>query len=71
MEKKLYKSEKDKIITGVCGGIAECYNLDSTIVRLILAAVTCFYGTGLVLYIVAALIMPEKPNTFTDQNNSD
>lgn len=65
MEKKLYKSKDDKMITGVCGGIAEYCNCDPTIVRLICAAITCFYGSGLVLYIIAALIMPELENTNT------
>ena len=60
MEKRLCKSNKDKIIAGVCGGIAEYYNWDPTIVRLVWAVITCFYGTGLVLYIVAALIFPER-----------
>lgn len=63
MEKRLCKSNKDKIIAGVCGGIAEYYNWDPTIVRLVWAVITCFYGTGLVLYIVAALIFPERPSS--------
>lgn len=61
MTRKLYKSETDKKISGVCGGIAETYNLDSTIVRLIWAVFALVYGTGLVLYIVAAIIIPDKP----------
>ena len=63
MEKRLCKSNKDKIIAGVCGGIAEYYNWDPTIVRLVWAVITCFYGTGLVLYIVAALSFPERPSS--------
>ena len=62
-KKKLYRSMTDKKLCGVCGGIAEYYNWDPTIVRLVWAVITCFYGTGLVLYIVAALIFPERPSS--------
>ena len=50
----------DKKIAGVCGGIAEYLNVDSTIVRLICIALVFGWGTGLLAYIVAALIMPTK-----------
>lgn len=60
--KKLYKST-DKKIDGVCAGIAEFFEIDPTLVRLIYALITLFsagFG-GLVLYIVLAFIMPRKP----------
>ena len=60
MKKRLYKSMTDKKIAGVCGGIAENLNVDSTIVRLICIALVFGWGTGLLAYIVAALIMPIK-----------
>ena len=60
MKKKLYRSTKDKKIAGVCGGIAEYLNVDSTIVRLICIALIFGWGTGLLAYIVAALVMPIK-----------
>ena len=57
--KRLYKSQTDKKLCGVCGGIAEYFNIDSTLVRLIwLIAVICF-GTGILAYIIAAVIMPD------------
>lgn len=56
--KKLYKSQTDKKICGVCGGVAEYLNIDPTIVRLIWAVLIVCYGTGLLLYILAALILP-------------
>lgn len=62
MEKKLYKSNTDKKLAGVCGGIAEYFNIDSTIVRLILAVFTLLGGAGILAYIVAALVMPNQPN---------
>lgn len=55
---KLYKSRTDHKLCGVCGGLAECLGIDSTIVRLIWAILVVFCGTGVLLYIIAALIMP-------------
>ena len=60
MEKKLYKSNTDKKLCGVCGGVAEYFNIDSTIVRLGWAFATIFVGAGILAYIIAALIIPEK-----------
>ncbi len=60
MNKKLYRSSTDKKIAGVCGGIAEYMNVDSTIVRLIAVLLVFGCGSGLLAYIVAALIMPIK-----------
>ena len=57
--KKLTKSLTDRKFAGVCGGIAEYLGCDSTIVRLVFAALGCCAGCGLLLYIVAALIMPD------------
>lgn len=61
MEKKLYKSTTDKKIAGVCGGVAEYFGLDSTLVRIGYAALIIFAGTGLLLYIICALVMPDRP----------
>lgn len=60
MEKKLYRSLTDKKIAGVCGGIAEYMNVDSTVVRLVAILLVFGWGAGLLAYIVAALIMPVK-----------
>ncbi|MDD6214011.1 MAG: PspC domain-containing protein [Firmicutes bacterium] len=57
--KKLYKSQTDRKICGVCGGIAEYFNIDSTIVRLIWAILVFCFGTGILAYIIAALVMPD------------
>ncbi len=62
MEKKLYKSNTDKKLAGVCGGLAEYLGIDSTIVRLLLVLAVLFAGVGVLAYIIAALVMPEKPN---------
>ena len=59
--KKLFKSTSDKKLCGVCGGIAEYFNIDSTIVRLIWVLLSFFCGSGILAYIIAALIMPTFP----------
>ncbi|MBP3261401.1 PspC domain-containing protein [Pseudobutyrivibrio sp.] len=58
--KKLYKSSNKKIC-GVCAGIAEYFDIDPTIVRLIWAAVTLAGGSGILIYIIAALVMDDYP----------
>ena len=60
MEKKLYKSSTDIKICGVCGGIAEYLDVDSTIVRLIWCFCSLYYGIGITFYLVCALAMSEK-----------
>ena len=59
--KKLYKSNTDKKIAGVCGGIAEHFNIDATLVRLGWVVFSLLGGSGLLAYIIAAIIMPERP----------
>jgi phage shock protein C len=59
--KKLYKSSTDCKICGVCGGIAEYFGMDSTLVRLGLILFCCLGGSGILAYIVAALVMPDEP----------
>ena len=61
MEKKLYKSRTDKKLDGVCAGIAEYLDIDPTVIRLLWILVTAFAGAGLLAYIVAAIVMPRKP----------
>ena len=58
--KKLYKSY-DRKIAGVCGGIAEYFDIDAAIVRLGWVALTLMGGSGILLYIIAALIMDDAP----------
>jgi phage shock protein C len=60
-EKKLYKSAKNKVISGVCGGLGEYFNVDPTLVRLAVVALSIFAGGGLLAYIVALIIIPDAP----------
>ena len=59
MKKELRRSATDVRICGVCGGIAEYLGVDSNVVRLIWAAASLFAGTGILLYILAAVLMPK------------
>ncbi|AQS06923.1 PspC domain-containing protein [Clostridium beijerinckii] len=61
MEKRLYLSAADKKLAGVCGGIAEYFGLDSTLVRIGWAILIVCAGSGLLLYIICALIIPKQP----------
>ncbi|MFH1787492.1 MAG: PspC domain-containing protein [archaeon] len=59
--KKLYRSKKERIIAGVCGGIAEHLNADPTIVRLLWVIGTLlFFGAGIFAYLLAWIIVPER-----------
>ena len=58
--KRLYKSREDKMVCGVCGGIAEYFNIDPTLIRLAWIILTCMNcGTGIVAYIIAAIVIPK------------
>ena len=57
--KKLYKSRTNKMICGICGGIAEYFDMDPTVVRIIWLVLVLCCGTGLLAYIIAALLMPK------------
>ena len=58
--KKLYRSKKDRVFAGVCGGIGEYLGVDPTVIRL-LAVILGFTGSGVLAYIVAATLIPENP----------
>lgn len=69
MAKRLYKSTERKLC-GVCSGIAEYFNIDPTLVRLIWVIAACVSaGAGIIAYIVCALIMPDRPSSAADWNN--
>ncbi len=63
MEKKLYRSDDNKIIFGICGGIGEYFDIDPVIVRLILIVLVCIGFSGLIAYIIAAFVIPRRPAT--------
>jgi len=61
MDKKLYRSTTDKKIAGVCGGLGEYFDVDPTLIRLIWLVLVLAAGTGVLAYIIAWIIIPEKP----------
>ncbi|HHW57611.1 MAG TPA: PspC domain-containing protein [Clostridia bacterium] len=61
MQKRLYRSKTNRMLGGVCGGIAEYFNIDPTIVRLIWAFAAVVWGSGLLAYLIAWIIIPEEP----------
>jgi phage shock protein PspC (stress-responsive transcriptional regulator) len=65
VEKKLYRNPADKKIAGVCSGFAAYIDIDPTVVRVIWALLA-LSGTGLVAYLICALIIPEKPADIID-----
>ena len=68
--KKLKKSN-NKIICGVCGGVAAYFGIDPTIVRILLVILSCIWGSGIIIYIAAALIMPPADTEDLNSDNID
>ncbi len=58
-QKRLSKSNTNRMIAGVCGGIAEYINVDPTIIRLLWVVFSLMGGAGVLVYIIAAIIMPD------------
>jgi phage shock protein PspC (stress-responsive transcriptional regulator)/uncharacterized integral membrane protein len=58
---KLHRSQTDKIIAGVCGGLAEFFEIDSTIIRLLFILVVALGGSGILVYLILWLLIPKNP----------
>ena len=58
--KKVYKIEEGKLVAGVCGGIAEYFNIDPSLIRIGWVLFSFVFGSGLLTYIIAAIILPKK-----------
>lgn len=69
MEKKLYRSETDKILGGVCGGLAEYFGIDSAIVRLVFVLILVYGGSGLLVYIILWIVLPTQSTTYTSSDD--
>jgi phage shock protein C len=61
--KKLYRSQSQKVLTGVCGGLAEYFNLDVTVIRLAFIILTVIGGSGLLIYIIMSIVVPINPTS--------
>jgi phage shock protein C len=57
--RKLYRSRNQRMLAGVCGGLAEYFNVDATLIRVLFLVLAVFGGTGLVIYVVMWLIVPD------------
>ena len=62
-QKRLYRSRENRMICGVCGGIADYFNVDTTLIRLGLVLLACT-GSGILAYFIAAIIIPDQPRTY-------
>ncbi|MGD9100947.1 MAG: PspC domain-containing protein [Anaerolineae bacterium] len=62
--KRLYRSLDERMLAGVCGGIAEYFNVDPTLVRLLFVLFSLAGGPGIVAYIVLAIVVPEEPSGY-------
>lgn len=72
MAKRLYKVENDKKLMGVCGGLAEYLNIDPTVIRIAWVIFTLIsVGTGILIYVVCALVFPEKSEVAGSNSNND
>jgi phage shock protein C len=67
MRNKLFRSSKDCMIGGVCGGIAEYFDVDSTLVRLLAVLVVLLGGAGVIAYIIAWIVIPKNPEQESDE----
>lgn len=70
MKKRLYKSSRNKKILGVCAGIAEYLNVDPVLIRLLWIIFAFVVGSGIIVYIIAAIIMPYDTEINDDDNEA-
>lgn len=59
--KRLYRTDEGKVLAGVCSGLGEYFNIDPILLRLLWLLLACFFGSGILAYIIACLIVPKKP----------
>ena len=67
MKKRLYKDHSNEKNCGVCSGIAKYFDLDPTVVRLALIAFSLLGGSGILAYIVCAIVMPDEPGYIEEE----
>lgn len=69
MERRLYKSTNDKVVSGVCGGIGEYFQVDPVLIRVVAVISIFFGGAGLIAYIIAAIIIPTREEAASRKND--
>jgi phage shock protein C len=68
VERQLYRSRENRRIAGVCGGLAEYFNIDATVIRLAWLIFTFTFGMGLLAYIIAIIVIPEGNYNYSSYN---
>lgn len=71
VERKLYKNTDNKKIAGVCQGVAEYFDIDPTIVRIVWFVFSWFYGIGIMLYVLLWIMLPEKSEVVEVLNKNE
>lgn len=69
--KRLYRSKTNRVISGICGGLAEYFDIDPTIVRLVFVLLALFSGVGIILYIIGIFVIPEENSVHTSDKLED
>ncbi len=69
--KRLYRSSTDKVIGGVCGGLGDYLDIDPVIARIIFVLLVLFGGSGILVYIILWIVVPEKKYTFGEVNKEE
>lgn len=67
-DKKLYRSKSDRIIAGVCGGLGDYFEIDSIFFRVAFVLAAFFGGSGILIYLILALVIPEAENSDNDKS---
>lgn len=70
MAKRLYRSKKDSVIAGVCGGIADYFDIDLTLVRIVAVISILINGIGLIAYIIGWIFIPQNPESLKEEKTS-
>ena len=70
MEKKLYRSSKDRVLWGVCGGLAKYFNTDPVIVRVIFVVTIFFGGLGIIAYSIMAIVVPKEDSKASEPTDT-
>lgn len=65
--KRLYRSRRERMLAGVCGGVADYFNADPTLVRLLFVLATLMGGPGLLAYLIMMIVVPEEPAPASEQ----
>lgn len=61
MNKRLYRSQRNKVFGGVCGGLGEYFEVDPVLIRVLFVFLTFFHGSGIILYLLLLIILPKEP----------